>query len=76
MNARRQSDVQVAAAVSVLEGVASSWLPATLATSFGLEDMVLLDLIARHAPSIEVFTLDTGRLPEETYRLMSAVRDR
>ena len=38
--------------------------------------MVLLDLIAAHARAIEVFTLDTGRLPEETYRLMSEVRQR
>jgi phosphoadenosine phosphosulfate reductase len=38
--------------------------------------MVLIDLIATHARSIEVFTLDTGRLPEEIYRLMSEVRDR
>ena len=46
------------------------------ATSFGAEDMVLLHLIAEHARKIEVFSLDTGRLPEETYRLMSAVRNR
>ena len=75
-DAQGQSGAQVARVVSVLQGVTSSWLPATFATSFGAEDMVLLDLIARHAPKIEVFTLDTGRLPEETYRLMSVVRDR
>ena len=42
--------------------------PAVLASSFGAEDMVLLDLIARDALPIGVFTLDTGRLPEETLR--------
>ncbi|MBN6740421.1 phosphoadenylyl-sulfate reductase [Acidithiobacillus ferrivorans] len=46
------------------------YAPATFATSFGAEDMVLTDLIAKHAPWMEIFTLDTGRLPEETYRLM------
>jgi hypothetical protein len=47
-----------------------------LASSFGAEDMVLLDLIAQHAPTIGVFTLDTGRLPEETHALIDRARDR
>ena len=38
--------------------------------------MVLLDLIDRDALAIEVFTLDTGRLPEETYALMQRVSER
>lgn len=46
------------------------YIPATFATSFGIEDMVLMDLIVKHAPWVEIFTLDTGRLPEETYDLM------
>jgi phosphoadenosine phosphosulfate reductase len=67
---------KVAEVVRVLGDVESGFSPAVFATSFGAEDMVLLDLISRHARSIGVFTLDTGRLPEETYRLMSEVRDR
>ena len=50
--------------------------PVVFANSFGAEDMVLTDLIAKHHPGIEVFTLDTGRLPEETYELMENVVDR
>ena len=38
--------------------------------------MVLVDMAARIAPGIRVFTLDTGRLPEETYRIMETVRTR
>lgn len=49
---------------------------AALASSFGVEDMVLIDLARRHAPSLRVFTLDTGRLPSETYDLMEVVRHR
>lgn len=49
---------------------AASLQPAAFSTSFGAEDMVLLDLICGHALPVEVFTLDTGRLPEETYVLM------
>ena len=50
--------------------------PAVFANSLGLEDMVLTDLIMQHAPGIGMFTLDTGRLPEETYRLMDQVAGR
>ncbi len=43
----------------------------TFANSFGAEDMVLTDIIIRNALKIEIFSLDTGRLPAETYDLMS-----
>ena len=49
---------------------------AVLATSFGAEDMVLLDLLDAVGAEVEVFTLDTGRLPEETHALMDEVRQR
>lgn len=49
---------------------------AVIASSFGVEDVVLIDLAARHAPSIGIFTLDTGRLPPETYDVMEQVRRR
>lgn len=41
-----------------------------LATSFGAEDQVLTDLLLRQNPKAKIFTLDTGRLPEETYTVM------
>jgi phosphoadenosine phosphosulfate reductase len=47
---------------------------AAIASSFGMEDVVLIDLATKHAPSLRVFTLDTGRLHPETYELMEAVR--
>ena len=37
--------------------------------------MVLTDLIAKHALPIAIFTLDTGRLPGETYALIDRVRE-
>ncbi len=46
------------------------------ACSFGAEDVVLFELIAKHAPSIRIVTLDTGRLPQETYDVMDACRDK
>ena len=46
------------------------------ASSFGAEDVVVIDLIARHAPDLRIFTLDTGRLHEETYDVMERIRER
>ena len=57
-------------AIRLLNDIAKDYAPATFANSFGAEDMVLTDLICRQVPAIEIFTLDTGRLPAETYALM------
>ncbi len=64
---------KVAAAVELLSDIARNFEPAALASSLGAEDMVLTDLIAKHAPAIEIFTLDTGRLHAETYRLLQQI---
>ena len=57
-----------------LQKVESENSPSAFACSFGAEDMVLLDAIAKEARGIEIFSLDTGRLPEETHALLDAVR--
>lgn len=49
---------------------------AGLASSFGMEDMVLIDMIAKLDKPLTIFTLDTGRLHEETYELMDRVRSK
>ena len=46
------------------------------ASSFGAEDVVVIHLLAAINPKVTVFTLDTGRLPEETYDVMDRIRDR
>lgn len=43
----------------------------SFATSLGEEDQVIVDMIAKIVPAMEVFTLDTGRLFAETYDLMA-----
>lgn len=48
--------------------------PATFASSFGAEDMVILDLLSRARSKVEVFTLDTGRLHPETHELINRAR--
>lgn len=45
-----------------------------LASSMGVEDMVLTDLIAREGLGVTVATLDTGMLHPETLALVDAVR--
>jgi phosphoadenosine phosphosulfate reductase len=47
-----------------------------LCTSFQAEGMALLDMAWRIDPNVRVFTVDTGRLPQETYEVMEAVRAR
>jgi phosphoadenosine phosphosulfate reductase len=69
-------DDRIEAVGPLLAEIASAYSPAVLASSFGAEDMVLIDLIARNALPIGVFTLDTGRLPEQTLALVDRVRDR
>ncbi len=58
------------------------------ASSFGAEDCVVIDMIARINPvrkngfsngvnpKTKIFTLDTGRLPEETYDVMERIREK
>jgi phosphoadenosine phosphosulfate reductase len=43
----------------------------SFASSLGEEDQVITDMISKTAPTIEVFTLDTGRLFKETYELIA-----
>ena len=47
-----------------------------LASSFGAEDVVLIDMLARVSGEPRVFAIDTGRLPEATYEVMDRVRER
>jgi phosphoadenosine phosphosulfate reductase len=47
-----------------------------LASSFGAEDVVLIDLMVKLEPKVRVFTLDTGRLNEETYEVMDRIRSK
>ncbi len=72
------------AARALLVRAAREHGPAVFTTSFGAEDMVVLDLIAGDAsdPSapllrtIALATLDTGRLPDETYQVWQRATER
>jgi phosphoadenosine phosphosulfate reductase len=47
-----------------------------LCTSLQDEGMALLDMAVRIDPQVQVFTIDTGRLPPETLELIDEVRGR
>jgi len=44
------------------------------ATSFGAEDQVITHLLSQIEKPVQIFTLDTGRLPQETYNVMEQTR--
>src|SRR5688572_33494242 len=44
--------------------------------SLGSEAMVLTDIICTYAPEIEMFTLDTGRLHDDTLALLDRIERR
>jgi phosphoadenosine phosphosulfate reductase len=65
---------RTAEAASLLETIARQHASSALASSFGAEDMVLVDLVARGRHPDRVFTHRHGRLPRETLVLVERVR--
>src|SRR5438270_5751009 len=47
-----------------------------LVSSFQAEAMALLDMATRINPSVRVITIDTGRMPQETYDIIERTRRR
>jgi len=48
---------------------------AAICTSFQADGMAIVDMAWRINPQVRVFTIDTGRLPQETYELLDRVRE-
>ena len=67
---------KVEAALALLQKIAAEYSPATFANSLGAEDMVLTDMILKNRIGLEIFLLDTGRLPVETYDLLAKTEQR
>ena len=44
-----------------------------MASSFGAEDVAVIDMIMKINPKARIFTLDTGRLNQETYDVMDEI---
>lgn len=76
---RATVETRTAAALTVLRNAVAEFGVSgelSFANSFGAEDMVLTDLILANRLPVEIFSLDTGRLPAETYTLMGEVEQR
>ena len=71
-------DLEYSSAENVLEWALEKFSPkVALACSFQAEESVLIDMMHRQRGSdFRIFTLDTGRLNQETYDCMDAIRDR
>jgi phosphoadenosine phosphosulfate reductase len=48
---------------------------AVLSSSFSIEDQVITHMLSKICKDPEIFTLDTGRLPNETYNLIDKTRE-
>jgi phosphoadenosine phosphosulfate reductase len=57
-----------------LKYVTENYKNVVFSTSFGQEDQVITDSIFRNNLNIRVFTLDTGRLFQESYELMDSTK--
>src|SRR6266568_4355060 len=57
-------------------GIEAAGGPVSLACSFSLEDVVIIDIAHQAGLKLGVFAIDTGRLNEETYEVADAVTER
>lgn len=62
--------------ISLIQRNIEKYKSVTFANSLGAEDMVLIDLIQNNKLNVEIFSIDTGRLPSETYNLIQKVEDK
>ena len=69
-------DTKVRATVEQLRQAVRDYGKVVYSNSLGAESMVLTDLIWSHVPSIDIFSIDTGRLHEETYSLLERLERR
>ncbi|NJD90644.1 MAG: phosphoadenylyl-sulfate reductase [Geobacter sp.] len=57
-------------------GIEAANGPVSLACSFSLEDVAIIDIAHQAGISLGVFAIDTGRLHEETYEVAEALAER
>lgn len=57
-------------------GIEAAGGPVSLACSFSLEDVVIIDIANKSGLNLGVFAIDTGRLHEETYEVAEALVER
>src|SRR5215510_16295008 len=69
-----QEKIKKIESASVTESIrlVTEWFPhaVVFSSSLGQEDQVLTDIISRNNLPVKIFTIDTGRLFNETYELL------
>ncbi len=72
----RDLEEKVQSTVELLRAAVQDHGKVVYANSLGAESMVLTDLIWTQVPQIGIFSIDTGRLHEETYQLLERLERR
>ena len=66
-----------ASAQQILDsGIQAAGGPVSLACSFSMEDVIIIDIAHKAGLTMGVFAIDTGRLNEETYEVADALTER
>ncbi|WP_020676513.1 phosphoadenylyl-sulfate reductase [Geopsychrobacter electrodiphilus] len=74
MNATSQEQNQPTAEKILEQGIIKAGSQnIAMACSFSVEDLIVIDLLRKHASDVKFFALDTGRLHEETYEVAEAL---
>ena len=66
---------KVADSIALLRESVQRYGRVVYSSSLGVESIVLTDLIWEHAPQIDIFTVDTGRLPDLAAELVRLAPD-
>ena len=72
----RELEHKVAAVQALLADALVRHQRVVYSNSLGAEAMVLTDIICTQQPQIDMFSIDTGRLHEETYQLLERLQRR
>jgi phosphoadenosine phosphosulfate reductase len=70
------NEMEDKSAIEVLKWAINAYAPKiALASSFGAEDVIIIDMMVKiNKEKTRIFTLETGRLNQETYDVMDAIR--
>jgi thioredoxin-dependent adenylylsulfate APS reductase len=70
------AEINLGAPEAILQWAYEAFPRLIIVASFQAESSVLIDMASRIRSDVEVLTLDTGRLPQQTYDMIDRVRDR
>ena len=69
-------DLERAEPAEILRWAYATYPRVAIVASFQVDSSVLIDMASRLVPAVDVVTLDTGRLPQETFEIADELRRR